>query len=105
MTEQVRYCIILRTGPDKGAEIYRRAPRDRIDYMFSGCKFTDREGNVTLGMAHIAGNNTKHGEEEDAIKLNVRNPLSVVLTAYSKRTANRCMKYWKIPAPFYRRMK
>jgi len=103
--EQVRYCIILREGPDQGAEIYHRAPRDRIEHMLSGCRFTDQDGNTTLAMGYIAGNDTRHRKPEDTIRLNVHNPFSVVLTAQNKRTANRCMKYWNIPPPFYRRLK
>jgi hypothetical protein len=99
--ETVEYKVILRTGPDRGKELVFRDSDGKIYRMFKRCRFTDKEGYTSAEMGHIAGN--KRGEPEDTIRFNINDVGSVVLTAKNKRTANRCLDYWRFEKPFYRR--
>ena len=101
--ELCAYKVFLRSGKQKNKELYFLAEKENIECIFRACRFKREDGYVTIGMAHIAGNNLKKREPEDNIKLNLNDLDSLVLTAQNKRTAKKCLDYWDIESPFYKK--
>jgi len=92
----IPYCVILRTGPNEGKKQFFSAPADKVEYMFNGCAF-DVEGRCNIEMRHLARN--PRGKASDMIKIN-KNLRTFVLEAQNEQTANKCLGYYGINAPF-----
>ncbi len=96
--ETAEYSITLRDGENAGKEQYFSAPKDKIQSIFDS--FGSDNNGVSFGaLAHIAGNDIKHGETEDTVKINKKKRL-VEFNCKNEQTANKCVNYWELGVPF-----
>lgn len=94
----VKYSVILREGKNTGKKQYFQTSKDKIKRVFDSYEF-DNNGECYAAMAHIAGNDTKHGEKEDMLKINKKKSL-LEFTCRDEKTANKDIEYCKLGVPF-----